>query len=152
MSRNRASAKAAGASFEKLIADYLETRLGTGIERRVTNGALDRGDITNVRTADGQRVAIECKDVRATSIGAWISEAHREAINDGALVGVVVAKRRGSLDPAQQFVHMTVSDLVALLTGQRTPSDSDCCPLSRPQSDLGAKINPLVQTVTKVTK
>jgi hypothetical protein len=42
-----------------------------------------------------------------------------ERVNDGALAGVVVAKRRGVTDPDEQIVLMTVRDLVALITGQR---------------------------------
>ena len=42
-----------------------------------------------------------------------------EAINDQALCGVVVAKRRGIGDPAQQLVAMTLGHFAALLTGDR---------------------------------
>jgi hypothetical protein len=35
------------------------------------------------------------------------------------LVGLVVHKRHGVGDPMQQWVTMTVADLVAVLTGQR---------------------------------
>jgi len=45
--------------------------------------------------------------------------AFERAGNDDALVGVVVAKRRGTADPGRWWVHMTVDDLLALLTGQR---------------------------------
>ena len=45
--RNRATAKKAGSSFEKLVADYLAFALNDDrIERRAKNGQLDRGDIT----------------------------------------------------------------------------------------------------------
>ena len=118
MGRSRASAKAAGSSFERLIADALAEALGDDrIDRRVKSGAKDRGDIGGVRV-HGQRVVIECKDVAVQALPQWTREAQLEAGNDDALVGLVVAKRRGTRDPLEQWVHMTVRDLVALLTGQ----------------------------------
>jgi hypothetical protein len=67
----------------------------------------------------GQRVVIECKDVATLALPQWTAEAQLEAGNDDALVGVVVHKRRGVGDPMQQWVSMTLADLVAVLTGQR---------------------------------
>lgn len=118
MTRNRRSAKTAGARFERLIADALADALNDDrIDRRPRNGSKDRGDIGGVRV-HGQRVVIECKDVARLDLPAWTREAHLEAGNDDALVGVVVHKRRGVGDPMQQWVACTVADLVALLTGQ----------------------------------
>lgn len=117
MTRNRASAKKAGAGFEQLVADYLQDRLDDDrIERRVMGGTNDRGDISNVRFL-GHRLVIECKNVAATSLGAWVEEAHVEAGNDDALLGVVVHKRRGKGKAADQFVTMTLDDFTTLLTG-----------------------------------
>lgn len=118
MTRNRRSAKAAGTRFEGLIAAGLRLALDDDrIERRARNGSKDRGDISGVRI-HGQRVVIECKDCARMDLPAWTREAHVEAGNDDALVGVVVHKRRGTGDPLQQWVSMTVADLVAILTGQ----------------------------------
>ena len=52
-----------------------------------------------------------------------MEEAHTEAGNDGALCGVVIAKRRGTTNPGAQYVLMTVNDLIALLAGQRPDND-----------------------------
>lgn len=120
MTRNRRSAKTAGATFERQIADYLAEVLDDDrVDRRVKRGNQDRGDISGVR-AHGQRVVIECKNCATLSLPSWVREAQAEAGNDDALVGVVVSKRRGTTAPAAQWVHMTVADLVALLTGQAT--------------------------------
>ena len=55
MGRNRRSAKAAGASFERLVADYLKERLGdVTIDRLVKVGSQDRGDVGNVRDSRGK--------------------------------------------------------------------------------------------------
>ena len=80
-------------------------------------GSDDRGDITGVR-AHGRPVAIECKDVTRMNLPQWVDEAHREAGNGDALVGVVISKRHGVGDPAAQWVHMEVRDFISLLTGQ----------------------------------
>lgn len=118
MNRNRQSARAAGARTERQVADYLAAALDDRIDRRVKTGAKDRGDIGGVRV-HGQRVVIECKDCATQQLPKWTNEAHTEAGNDDALVGVVVAKRRGTTDPGKWWVHMTVDDLLALITGER---------------------------------
>jgi len=119
MARNRTSAKQAGTRFERTIADTLATALNDDrIDRRPRTGTKDRGDITGIRTHN-QRVVIECKDTATMRLPQWTAEAHIEAGNDDALVGVVVHKRRGVADPMAQWVTMTLADLVALLTGQR---------------------------------
>jgi len=116
--RNLKSAKAAGAKFEKDISDYLADRLDDDrIERRVMGGINDRGDISNVRTLQGGRVVIECKNVSAMSLGSWITEAETERANDNALIGIVIHKRRGEGNPANQFVTMTLATLATLLEG-----------------------------------
>ena len=119
MSRNRASAKAAGSSFEKLVADYLADQIDDRIERRTLTGSKDRGDIAGLRV-HSQRVVIECKNYGGRlEAGTWINETETERINDNALAGFVVAKRRGTQDPSEQFVLLTLGDLVALLNGHR---------------------------------
>ena len=132
MTRNRASAKTAGTKFERAIADYLNKTISGAlmlgdiwIDRRVKTGSKDRGDIGGVRRCEGlrpaetQRVVIECKDTATLRLPEWTREAEIERGNDDALVGVVVHKRRGTANPAEQWVSMTVADLVALLTGER---------------------------------
>lgn len=118
MTRTRASAKAAGTRFERAVADALAHHVDDRIDRRVKTGAKDRGDIGGVRH-HGARVVIECKDTTRQDVGGWVLEAERERVNDDALVGVVVAKRRGHADPLDAYVVTTLRDLVALLTGTR---------------------------------
>jgi hypothetical protein len=115
VTRNRSSAKAAGSSFEKQQADAWAWHLKDDrIERRVTNGARDRGDIGGVRTPSGQRVVIECKNTATLALAAWVREAQVEAVNDSALLGIVVHKKRGTTDPLEQYVTMTVRDVLLL--------------------------------------
>lgn len=116
MTRTRASAKAAGSRFERQIADWLATTVSEFIDRRAKTGAKDRGDLTGVR-AHGKRVAVEIKNTARPNLAGWIAEAHTEAGNDDAAVGLIVHKRHGVGDPSRQWVTMTLSDLAFLLTG-----------------------------------
>ena len=118
MARSRKSARQAGTRFESLIASTLAEHVDDRIERRARTGSSDRGDISGVRFM-GHRVCIECKDVSSgLSLPEWVREAHAEAENDGALVGVVAHKRHGNGNGLEQWVTMTVGDLVKLLNTQ----------------------------------
>lgn len=121
MTRSRASAKKAGAAFERSIADCLAAALvDDRIDRRVKTGAKDRGDIGGLRHM-GERIVVEVKNYAGQyKIKPWLDEAEIERGNDDALVGLVIAKRSGVGDPLDQVVFMTVRDLVALLTGERS--------------------------------
>lgn len=131
MTRTRRTARQAGTRFERTIADHLAQTLNDDrIDRRPKTGNHDRGDIANVRTHDGQRIVIECKDVTKMALPEWTAEAHHEANNDHALVGVVVSKRHGVADPTAQWVHMTLNDLIALLTGHQP--DTNHQPMTTP--------------------
>ena len=119
MPRSRVSAKKAGTAFETLISKYLAEHVDGRIERRARAGASDRGDIAGLR-AMGNRVVVEAKDYGGRyRIGPWLTEAETERLNDDAHVGLVVAKRRGTTDPGEQVVILTLRDLVALFTGER---------------------------------
>jgi hypothetical protein len=113
-----ASAKAAGARFERLIADCLATHVDDRIDRRVKTGAKDRGDIAGWRHA-GLRIVAELKDVAKLNLGGWVNEADIERGNDDAHVGLVIHKRRGHGDPLDQYVTTTLRDLITLTTGER---------------------------------
>lgn len=119
MTRSHRSARSAGTRFERAVADYLAATLEDDrIDRRVRNGAKDRGDISGLRV-HGQRLVVECKDTTRVCLPEWTAQAHAEAGNDDALVGVVIHKRNRVGDPGRQWVSMTVDDLAALITGQR---------------------------------
>ena len=121
MSRSNRTARQAGAGFEQAVAGYLAWALDDGrIERRRTNGAKDRGDITGVML-DGQRVVLECKDVSNISVAEYLDEAETEAGNDGALFWMKVQKRRGvglgdHEHVGRQLVVMTLEQLALILS------------------------------------
>ena len=84
MTRSRSSAKAAGSSHERNIADYLAARVDDRIDRRVKTGAKDRGDIGGLRVL-GNRIVLELKDYGGRILASeWIHEAELEAGNDDA--------------------------------------------------------------------
>ncbi len=119
MARTRRSAKAAGARFERVVADYLAEELDDDrIDRAPKAGAKDKGDIANVRMGD-HKIVIECKDVTRMNLPTWVREARAEAENAGALTGIVVHKRHGVANPAQQWVTMTLGEFAKLLKGHR---------------------------------
>lgn len=120
MARNRNSAKQAGARFERVVADCLKAHVSEFIDRKVRTGARDTGDLSNLRTPQGQKVVAELKDYGGRyEVGSWLKEAETERINDGAQVGIVIAKRRGFSDPLDQTVLMTVRDYITLTTETR---------------------------------
>lgn len=119
MTRSRKTAKDAGTRFAQSIADHLAATVDDRIERRTNRGAKDRGDISGVRHM-GQRLVLECKDYGGRLVPTtWTDEAEAERGNDDALAGLVIAKRRGTQQPGDQWVLCTVDQLVALLTCER---------------------------------
>jgi hypothetical protein len=119
MSRSRASAKAAGTRHETSIVGYLARHYDDIVERRRQSGAKDRGDISGWRFA-GRHICAELKDYGGKfHVGTWLNEVEVERGNADAAVGLVIAKRRGTTDPGDQVVLMTLRDLVCLLTGER---------------------------------
>lgn len=116
--RSNASARKAGQQFERSIANYLRDELDDRIDIRPKNGKNDRGDIGGVRTPRGARVVLELKNHATMSLGSWLNEAETERGNDDAALGIVVHKRRGIATAGDQYVTMTLDDLIKLLMGE----------------------------------
>lgn len=114
MSRTNQSARAAGARFERAIADYLAAHVDDRIDRRVRTGAKDCGDLAGWRFA-GRRIVAELKDNARLDLSGWVREAQTEKGNDDAHVALVIHKRRGVADPGEQYVTTTLRELLALL-------------------------------------
>lgn len=76
----------------------------------------DRAAFVELATRLGRRsTSADARRVRHESAAEWIREAQTERDNDGAVIGVVVAKRKGTTAPGQQWCLMTVDDLIHLL-------------------------------------
>lgn len=111
------ASKQKGTAFERLIADGFSAAFDDDrIDRAPMRGTKDRGDIGGVRSPFG-KVAVECKSVARLDLAGWVGEAEVERGNLDAIAGVVVHKRRGKGRALDQYVTMTVRDLVALLGG-----------------------------------
>lgn len=100
--------KIKGTRAETAVVEYLKAHGFPWAERRALSGSQDRGDVAGV-----VRHVLEVKDHAQASVGAWVDEAERERINDGADVGVVIWKRRGKGDAGQWFVTQTLEQWVA---------------------------------------
>ena len=122
MTRNRASAKKAGTTFERQVADYLAQHVDDRIDRRAKTGSKDRGDIAGVRIW-GQRLVLECKNPPRLNLAGWMNQAETERGNDDALAGLIIHKRHGNNQPGDQWVTTTLRELAAMLNGYREEDD-----------------------------
>lgn len=110
--------KARGTKLERAVADYLADKMGDDrIDRLPLRGNQDRGDIGGVRTVMGEKVAVEVKAHARLDLSGWVAEAEVERGNADAAVGIVVHRRRGKGQPADQYVTLTLAGLVILLGG-----------------------------------
>ena len=110
MSRNRASAKSAGTSWESAIVKTLIDMGWVHSERRRLSGAFDKGDIAGI-----PGVVIEAKNVAKIELAAFLDEAEVERVNARATVGVAWIKRKGKTDPLAGYVLMSGQQFVHLL-------------------------------------
>ena len=115
--RSRASARKAGSTFERQIADCLADHVDDRIDRAVKRGTKDVGDIAGLRFL-GHKIAVEVKNTAKVTLSDWAREAEVERLNLGALAGMTIHKRHGVSDPLKQWVTMTVGDLVALMNAE----------------------------------
>lgn len=110
MSRN----KQKGTALERLVADGFAAALNDDrIDRAPLRGDGDRGDIAGLRSPFG-KVAVEVKNVARMDLAGWVAEVEVERGNLDAVAGIVVHKRRGKGRFEDQYVTMTVADLLAL--------------------------------------
>ena len=123
--RSRTSAKKAGASFERALADYLAQHIDDRIDRRVKTGAKDRGDIAALRAPHGGRIVIEAKNTRTVNLGQHHNEAETERLNDDAVAALLAHKRHGIADIGRQWITCTVDDLIAIITGERPTTERE---------------------------
>lgn len=122
--RNRQSAKKAGATFERQVADYLAQHIDDRIDRRAKTGSKDRGDITGLRHL-GERIVIECKNTTRLNLAGWMNQAEIERGNDDALAGLIIHKRHGNNQPGDQWVTTTLRELTALFNGYREEEEEE---------------------------
>jgi hypothetical protein len=117
VARTHASAKKAGSTFERQIADYFALTVDDRIDRAVKRGTKDVGDIAGLRF-HGHKIAVEVKNTAKVELSKWASEAEVERLNLGALAGIIIHKRHGKGAPGEQWVTMTVDNFVALMNAR----------------------------------
>lgn len=100
--------KAKGSAFERLIRDYLAQEIPC--ERIPPGATIDRGDLWTAHAT------IQCKNHRTLSLGAWLTATAQQQHNAGKRFGVLVCKRKGTTDPAQQFAVLPLEQLRSLLS------------------------------------
>jgi hypothetical protein len=85
-------AKAKGTAAETAFVNWLREQSDdyVTVERRVTNGAYDRGDIAGI-----PHTVIEIKSGARLNIQEWLRELDAEIANAKALVGYLVIKPKG---------------------------------------------------------
>lgn len=99
--------KAKGASFERLVCDYLSQAIPC--ERIPAGATLDRGDLWT------PSACIQCKNHRTLSLGAWMKDTTEQQQNAAKPYGILIVKRKGTTDPAEQFAIMPLAQLRSLL-------------------------------------
>ena len=110
MSRTRASAKAAGRSWESEIVKTLIAYGWPHAERRRLAGAADKGDIAGI-----PGVVIEAKNTAKLDLAGAVNEANAEALNASAPIGIAWLKRRGKSSPLDGYVVMDGATALRLL-------------------------------------
>ncbi len=99
VSRNRASAKKAGTSWESEIVRTLIDHGWPHAERRRLAGSKDRGDIAGV-----PGICIEAKNTKSYDLAGAVTEANAEALNASVPIGVAWIKRHGKTSPLDGYV------------------------------------------------
>lgn len=84
-------ARAKGTRGENLVVEFLREELGPQVERRVTAGRNDTGDVAGI-----PEVVIEVKWHAEMKLGEWMAEAEREATTGGMAFPILMHNRRGA--------------------------------------------------------
>lgn len=137
MTRNRASAKKAGADLEIGQETYWrDTLRQPDIYRGRSQGINDKGDLLNVKHSPlTGPLTIECKNEAKINLGTWWKEAQAEREKNHSTMyspagkeqwpspaAIVIHKRHGydaKKQPGKQWVTTTVEELIALIRGNR---------------------------------
>ena len=98
-----------GANFERSIVDYLRLNgYPAALRTRTPGQQADRGDIA------GLPLTVELKDQKTLCLPAWWRQVELAATKT-LLPPVIIHKRKGKTDPAQQWVTMNLVTLLELI-------------------------------------
>jgi Holliday junction resolvase len=93
--------KQKGTAAETAVVKYLKENGFPKAERRALQGSLDKGDISGI-----DDVVLEIKDHKKMDLSKWVKELETEIDNANAFTGVVVHKKRGTLDVGEWYATM----------------------------------------------
>jgi hypothetical protein len=97
-------AKQKGTAAETAVVNWLKGLGRKHVERRSLNGTSDRGDIAGIPC-----VVLEVKNCAKMELSKWVSELEVEIKNDGAEVGAVIHKKRGTTNVGDWYATMPAS-------------------------------------------
>lgn len=103
-----------GSAYERQIVSYLREN-GFTVDRTRAGWSDDRGDVHGLSAPDGTPFVIECKNHQRLNLAGWISELLTEIANASGVAGVLVHKKRGTTDAAEQYATLPFGMLVQLL-------------------------------------
>ena len=103
-------AKQKGTAAETAVVKFLRDNGFPHAERRALHGTVDKGDITGCGP-----VVFEVKNHAKMDLAGWIKELESETVNAKADTGVVVAKKRGTTNPAEWYAVLPFEWFVKLL-------------------------------------
>lgn len=111
MSKQRAK----GTAAETAVVRYLQDNGFIHAERRALHGINDKGDITGI-----PGVVIEVKNHAKLTLAEWVKELQQEMANANADFGFVVAKKKGTTNPAEWYAVMPLEILLNEIKKDRT--------------------------------
>ena len=94
---------------------YLQDNGFIHAERRALHGINDKGDITGI-----PGVVIEVKNHAKLTLAEWVKELQQEMVNANADFGFVVAKKKGTTNPAEWYAVMPLEILLNEIKKDRT--------------------------------
>lgn len=103
-------AKQKGTAAETAVVKFLQENGFPYAERRALHGTADKGDITGCGP-----VVFEVKNHVKMDLAGWINELKAEQWNADANTGCVVAKKRGTTNPAEWYAVLPFEWFVDLL-------------------------------------
>lgn len=106
--------KVKGSAYERSIVNYLR-EAGFSVDRTRAGWSDDRGDVHGISDPHGTPFVIECKNHARLALAGWLGELATEIHNAGGMAGVLVHKKRGTTDPAEQYATLPFGMLVQLL-------------------------------------
>lgn len=103
-----------GSAYERSIVSYLR-EAGFTVDRTRAGWSDDRGDVHGLSDPSGTPFVVECKNHQRLNLSGWITELRTEIANAGGVAGVLVHKKRGTTDAAEQYATLPFGMLVQLL-------------------------------------